>query len=237
MNVIAIIPARYNSTRLHGKPLKLLTDRTLIQHVYESVASTEIFSEVIVATDDQRIFDHVVSFGGIVEMTSPNHKSGTDRIAEVCQEKNFDLVINIQGDEPFISKEPLHSLINLFSDKMVQIASLMHILTDDISNPNSVKVVCNRNNFALYFSRSVIPFNRDKNNNSFAFKHIGVYAFRRKSLFEFINLPLGKLENIEKLEQLRLLENGIPIKMVETDYKGFGIDTLEDLEKARKMFI
>jgi len=233
MDIIAVIPARYSSTRLPGKPLKKLNKKTLIQHVYENAVNTDLFSEVVVATDDSRIFDHVTDFGGNVKMTSPNHKSGTDRIAEVCQNKCFDLVINIQGDEPFISFEPLSALIKEFKNKNVAVASLMHKINNDIENPNNVKVVCNKCNFALYFSRSIIPFNRGIDDKFSYFKHIGVYAYRKKVLYDFVTLPVGVLESIEKLEQLRLLENDIAIKMVETEYSGFGIDTPHDLEKAR----
>ena len=241
MKVIAIIPARYDSSRFPGKPLAKLGSKTIIQHVFERTRDTGLFSEVIVGTDDQRIFEEVDAFGGKVTITSKTHRSGSDRIAEVCRKmeccKDADIVVNVQGDEPFISKEPLERIINAFNDENVQVASLMHHLKKNIDDTNNVKVVCDINNFALYFSRSVIPQDRDKNKDFKPeyFKHIGVYAFRREVLFQFVNLPESRLEQIEKLEQLRLLENGIPIKMIETEYKGIGIDTPADLDKARSL--
>ncbi len=234
MKVIAIIPARFNSTRFPGKPLAKLGNKYIIQHVYEQAKKSGLFAEVIVGTDDQRIFEAVNVFGGKVTLTSKKHKSGTDRVAEVCNKmsscKDADVIINVQGDEPFISEKPLKKLINAFKDPEVMVASLMHELLKDIDNPNVVKVVCDENDYALNFSRIPNPESRTSN-----FKHIGVYAFRRKTLFEFVELPESDLEKIEKLEQLRLLENGYKIKMVLTSYKGIGIDTPQDLEKAEKL--
>ncbi len=234
MKVIAIIPARFNSTRFPGKPLAKLGNKYIIQHVYEQAKKSGLFAEVIVGTDDQRIFEAVNGFGGKVTLTSKKHKSGTDRVAEVCNKmsscKDADVIINVQGDEPFISEKPLKKLINAFKNPEVMVASLMHELLKDIDNPNVVKVVCDENDYALNFSRIPNPESRTSN-----FKHIGVYAFRRKTLFEFVELPESDLEKIEKLEQLRLLENGYKIKMVLTSYKGIGIDTPQDLEKAEKL--
>ena len=234
MKVIAIIPARFNSTRFPGKPLAKLGNKYIIQHVYEQAKKSGLFAEVIVGTDDQRIFEAVNGFGGKVTLTSKKHKSGTDRVAEVCNKMSFckdaDVIINVQGDEPFISEKPLKKLINAFKDPEVMVASLMHELLKDIDNPNVVKVVCDENDYALNFSR--IPNLESRIPN---YKHIGVYAFRRKTLFEFVELPESDLEKIEKLEQLRLLENGYKIKMVLTSYKGIGIDTPQDLEKAEKL--
>ena len=239
MKVIAIIPARFDSTRFPGKPLAKLGNKYIIQHVYEQAQKSGLFTEVIVGTDDQRIFEAVNGFGGKVTLTSKRHKSGTDRVAEVCNKmsccKDADVIINVQGDEPFITKEPLRKLIEAFDDSEVMVASLMHEANTDIENRNIVKVVCDENNNALSFSRSPIPHVRTSKTGYF--KHIGVYAFRRKTLFEFIKLPESKLEKLEKLEQLRLLENGFKIKMVLTSYKGIGIDTPQDLEKAEKMII
>jgi 3-deoxy-manno-octulosonate cytidylyltransferase (CMP-KDO synthetase) len=236
MKIIAVIPARYDSTRFPGKPLKLLFNKPIIQHVYSKVVDSELFDDVIVATDDQRIFDAVIQFDGKVMLTSKKHQSGTDRVAEICSKIDCDVVVNVQGDEPFISKKPLEELVKVFNDEEVEVASLMHKITSDIENPNSVKVVTDNQNFALYFSRSVIPFRRDsKSQNPNYFKHIGVYAFRKDALLKYVNLPLSKLEKAEKLEQLRLLENGVKIKMVETDYTGIGIDTQEDLKKAEQI--
>ena len=241
MKVIAVIPARFDSTRFPGKLLAKLGSKSVIQHVYERAKDSELFAEVVVGTDDQRIFETVDRFGGKVTLTSKKHKSGTDRIAEVCRKisccQNADIVVNIQGDEPFISLEPLKELIDALQDENVGVASLMHKMKADFDDPNNVKVVCDKNNFSLYFSRSIIPFDRDKNSDLKPeyFKHIGVYAFRREMLFKFVEMPKSKLEELEKLEQLRLLENGIHIKMIEANYEGIGIDTPEDLEKAKKL--
>ena len=239
MKVIAIIPARFDSTRFPGKPLAKLGNKYIIQHVYEQAHQSGLFAEVIVGTDDQRIFEAVDGFGGKVTLTSKKHESGTDRVAEVCGKmlccKDADVIINVQGDEPFINEKPLRKLIEAFDDPEVMVASLMHEANTDIENPNVVKVVCDENNNALNFSRSPIPHARTSKTGFF--KHIGVYAFRRKTLFEFIKLPESKLEKLEKLEQLRLLENGYKIKMVLTSYKGIGIDTPQDLKKAEKMII
>ena len=234
MKVIAIIPARFDSTRFPGKPLVKLGNKYIIQHVYEQAQKSKLFSEVIVGTDDQRIFEAVDEFNGKVTLTSKKHKSGTDRVAEVCDKmaccRDADVIVNIQGDEPFITEKPLRKLIEVFNEPEVLVASLMHEITKDIEDPNVVKVVCDKNFNALNFSRSPIVSDQLLN-----YKHIGVYAFRRKTLFEFIELPESKLEKIEKLEQLRLLENGFKIKMVLTSYKGIGIDTPQDLEKAEKI--
>lgn len=241
MKVIAIIPARYESIRFPGKPLAKLGTKYIIQHVYERVQSSSLFTEIVVGTDDQRIFEAVESFGGKVVLTSKKHESGTDRVAEVCKKlpgcNDADVVLNVQGDEPFISREPLKKLIAAFDDPVVRVASLMHRMKKNYDDPNSVKVVCDTEGFSLYFSRSLIPFeqNNKLDQKPEYFRHIGIYAFKLEMLFRFIEMPHGKLEQIEKLEQLRLLENGIRIKMIETDYEGIGIDTQEDLEKAEKM--
>jgi 3-deoxy-D-manno-octulosonate cytidylyltransferase len=191
---------------------------------------------IIIATDNEIIAKRVKEFGATCVLTSEAHQSGSDRIAEVVKELNYDLIINVQGDEPFIQIEPLRELILAFEDKSISVASLMHKLDspEDINNPNNVKVVCGINNQALYFSRSPIPFNRDNKSDVSYFKHIGVYAYTKKTLLEFVKLPMGKLESIEKLEQLRFLENGYKIKMVETTYTAIGIDTPEDLVEAER---
>ena len=234
MKVIAVIPARYESTRFPGKALAKLGEKYLIQHVYEHAVSSGVFNDVIVATDDQRILETVKEFNGNVKITGKDHKSGTDRVAEVCKNLDFDVVVNIQGDEPFIYRKPLEKLVSAFKNPEVQVASLMHKLDRDINNPNNVKVVVDKNSFALYFSRSIIPFNQKKSKDTLYFKHIGVYAFRKETLLQFVNFPVSKLEKIESLEQLRLLENGIKIKMLETDYEGIGIDTPDDLKQAEE---
>ena len=235
MKIVAIIPARYASTRFPGKPLADLNGKPLILHVYEAVLKTELFDDVIVATDEVIIFDTIRRFGGRVMKTLSTHKSGTDRIEEVCRKILCDVVVNVQGDEPFINKKTLQSLIAAFNDTTVQVASLCTPIKEEeeLHNPNTVKVVTDLNNNALYFSRATIPFNRDDTKNVEYLKHIGVYAYRKNILMKFPKLPASNYENIEKLEQLRFLENGIQIKMIKTDYEGFGIDTPQDLEKAK----
>jgi 3-deoxy-manno-octulosonate cytidylyltransferase (CMP-KDO synthetase) len=233
MKIIAVIPARWQSSRFPGKPLALLADKPIIQHVYENVRNCGIFEKVIIATDSEKIVKAVELFGGRVELTKSDHRTGTDRIAEVCRKYDFDLVINVQGDEPFISSEPLIKLARAFEEPNVQAASLMHVITHNLDDPNQVKVVCNKNSYALYFSRSLLPYNRDKINNVIYYGHVGVYGYRKEALLKFVSLSSGKLENIEKLEQLRLLENDIPIKMICTSYLGFSIDTPEDLLSAQ----
>jgi 3-deoxy-manno-octulosonate cytidylyltransferase (CMP-KDO synthetase) len=238
MNIIALIPARYNSTRFPGKPLALLKGKPIIQQVYERVQNSGLFSTVCVATDNISILETVKSFGGISVLTKENHLSGSDRIAEALQHfPRAELVINVQGDEPLIDKETLQQLISAFQDSRVQMASLMTVIEDRemIYNPNIVKVVTDKQNYALYFSRSVIPFNRDSQLDIKYYRHIGVYAYLPECLQQFVSLSPSILESIEKLEQLRALENGIPIKMIETAYQGIGIDTPADLEITEKL--
>jgi len=234
---IAVIPARYASTRFPGKPLALLNGKPIILHVYERVAESRLFQDVIVATDDKRIAEAVQSFGGKCKMTAPDHPSGSDRIAEVIRDLNCDVVFNVQGDEPMIEGATLSKLQAVFSDPKVQVASLMTRLTDPqaLLNINIVKVVINNTFDALYFSRSPIPCNRDNIPGVEYFRHIGVYAYRKQTLLDFVKLPQGKLEQAEKLEQLRFLEHGIPIRMVETSYQGIGIDTPEDLQQVEML--
>ncbi|MCF7918408.1 MAG: 3-deoxy-manno-octulosonate cytidylyltransferase [Candidatus Cloacimonetes bacterium] len=232
MKIIAVIPARWQSSRFPGKPLVLLKGKYIIQHVYERVLTSGIFAEVIVATDDERILKAVEEFGGTAEMTSIDLRSGTDRVAEVCRKHDFEIVVNVQGDEPFITKAPLQKLVSAFDDPQVQTATLMNRILDNIDDPNQVKVVFDKNHNALYFSRAAIPFERDNEHKAEFWGHIGVYAFRKEMLENFVKLPQSRLENLEKLEQLRLLENGYSIRMVATEYQGWGIDTQEDLIKA-----
>ncbi|MBW6515270.1 MAG: 3-deoxy-manno-octulosonate cytidylyltransferase [Candidatus Cloacimonetes bacterium] len=240
MGAIAAIPARMASERLPGKPLQLLAGKPLIQRVYEVVQETGLFHEVLVLTDSNEIKDCVEGFGGFALLTSPDCQSGTERILEIRDKLNQVIIVNVQGDEPFISKEALSNLINVFNNQKVEIASLMHRLDDstDLKSPNSVKVTVDLNKDALYFSRSLIPYNRNKSSELDCpyYKHIGVYAFRKGILDLLADLGPGILEHIEKLEQLRWLEHGFKIRMVNTDYKGFGIDTKEDLEKAELLF-
>lgn len=237
MKILAVIPARWASTRLPGKPLAMLAEKPLIQHVYQRVFAAGVFNEVIVATDDERIKAAVEVFGAKAEMTAKDHKSGTDRVWEVCSRHNFEVVVNIQGDEPFIDKKILRDLAELMQNENIPAASLMHKISANEDDPNRVKVVIDKNFNALYFSRAKIPFNRDNDNKVEYWGHIGVYAFRREILKKFVNLPVSKLEKIEKLEQLRLLENGIKIRMLPVEYNGLGIDTPEDLAKAQRILM
>ena len=237
--VIAVIPARYNSTRFPGKMMEILGNRTIITTTYQNVLETGLFDEVFVATDSELIFDEISKNGGKAVMTG-EHETGSDRIAEAVQNIDCDIVINVQGDEPFLKKEPLKQLIDVFykdEKKEISLASLKIQLreSEEIRNPNNVKVITDNNGFALYFSRSVIPFQRDLSYDVTYYKHIGVYAFRKEALLKFSSLEMTPLEISEKLEQLRYLENGMKIKMVETDFVGIGIDTPEDLEKAKKL--
>jgi len=238
MKIIAVIPARYASTRFPAKLMQDLGGKTVILRTYEAAIQTQLFDDVFVVTDSELIFNEIVSNGGKAIMSIKEHESGSDRIAEAVANIDVDIVINVQGDEPFINKEPLEKVIEIFkndSARQVDLASLMREITDEseINNPNNVKVVVDQTSFALYFSRSVIPYPRDKNACVRYFQHIGIYAFRKQAIMDFYSLPMKSLEASEKLEQLRYLEFGKRIKMVETNHVGIGIDTLEDLEKAR----
>jgi 3-deoxy-manno-octulosonate cytidylyltransferase (CMP-KDO synthetase) len=241
MKIIAVIPARYASTRFPAKLMEDLNGKTIITRTYLAAVNTHLFDDVFVVTDSVLIFDEIISNGGKAIMSIKEHESGSDRIAEAVAHLDIDVVVNVQGDEPFIDTEPLEQLITVFkndTDKKVDLASLMREIKDqnEIDNPNNVKVVVDQNNFALYFSRSVIPYAREKNAGVRYFQHIGIYAFRKQALLDFYSLPMKSLEASEKLEQLRYLEYGKRIKMVETSHVGIGIDTVEDLEKARRMF-
>lgn len=240
MKIIAVIPARYASTRFPAKLMQDLGGQTVILRTYQAAISTSLFDDVFVVTDSDLIYNEIVSNGGKAIMSVKEHESGSDRIAEAVANLDVDIVVNVQGDEPFIDAEPLKKVIEVFKNDLVNkvdLASLMRQITneEDINNPNNVKVVTDQNNFALYFSRSVIPFPREKNVGVRYMQHIGIYAFRKQALLDFYSLPMMALEASEKLEQLRYLEFGKRIKMVETSHVGIGIDTFEDLEKARKM--
>ncbi len=245
--VVAIIPARYGSTRFPGKLLAALKGKTIIQRVFEQVSAARLVDSVYVATDDKRIFDAVNGFGGNAVMTSTSHTCGTDRVAEVAKNMECDIIINVQGDEPFIRPEMVDDTIMLLRDDMnASISSLAVKIEnkDDILSPHTVKVVADDQDYALYFSRSPIPYYRDewsdlnsilfKSGKTVVFKHIGIYAFRKDSLMKFSSMAKCKLEEIEKLEQLRALNCGMKIKIKETEYNTFGIDTIEDLRKAEK---
>ena len=237
MKAIAMIPARYEASRFPGKLMQLLGDKTVIRRTYEAALHTELFDEVWVVTDSDQIASEINSIGGKVLRSKQAHESGTDRIAEVARDMEFDILVNVQGDSPFIKKEPLRQLLQAFTDPSVQVGSLMRPLTqaEDIQNPNVVKVVVNQKNDSIFFSRSVIPFPRDPQQAAPYYEHVGVYAFRKKTLFDFTSWSLTPLEKMEKLECLRLLEHGVPIRMVLTPEKGVEIDTPEDLEKARRL--
>ena len=242
MRYIALIPARYASTRFPGKPLAKLGGKSVIQRVYEQV--NKMVDETYVATDDQRIFDAVEAFGGKVVMTRSDHKSGTDRIEEAAEKigGDYDVVVNVQGDEPFIHASQIETVCKCFDDPTTQIATLGKPFGNDIEaigNPNSPKIVVDKKGFALYFSRSIIPFVRGKETaawpSSYPFlKHLGLYAYRREVLREITQLPQGELEKAESLEQLRWLENGYKIRVGLTDIETVGIDTPADLERAEK---
>lgn len=236
MKIIGVIPARYNSTRFPGKPLVDIGGKPMIQHVWENSAKSKLINELYVATDDKRIFYAVKGFGGNAVMTSKKHKSGSDRIGEVIKNKKCDIVVNIQGDEPFINPLNIDKAIRpLLQDKDIQVSTICTPIRhkDEINNPNTVKPVIDKNGFVLYFSRFAIPFNRDKAKNLVYYKHIGLYVYSKKYLLEFIKLKPSKLEQAEKLEQLRILENGTKIKIVITNIDSFTIDTRSDLRKLK----
>lgn len=234
MKKIAMIPARYAATRFPAKLMQLLKDKTVIRHTYDNTVATGLFDEVVVVTDSDIIYQEIIQHGGKAIMSKKPHESGSDRIAEAIQELEVDIVVNVQGDEPFVQKEPLEKLLACFEDKEVQVASLMQVLTDKelIADPNYVKVAVDKKMNALFFSRSVIPYPRDQQWPTTYYEHIGVYAFRKKALIDFTNWPMSPLEGTEKIECLRYLENGIPLRMVVTEYMGVEIDTPEDLAKA-----
>lgn len=234
-----MIPARYGASRFPAKLMQDLNGKSVILRTYEATVATNLFDEVFVVTDSDIIFNEIVSNDGKALMSKKEHASGSDRIAEAVEGLDIDVVINVQGDEPFTDKESLSKLIKVFKEdksKTVDLASLMVHIQDEeeIRNPNTVKVITDKDDFALYFSRSPIPYPREPNTVVRYFKHKGVYAFRKQALIDFSRLPMLSLEATEKLEQLRYLEYGKRIKMVETDVQGIEIDTPEDLERARK---
>lgn len=239
MKVIAMIPARMEATRFPRKLMQDLGGKTVIMHTYEATLNTELFDEVYVITDSEIIYEEITSNGGKAIMSIGVHESGSDRIAEAVKDLDVDIVVNVQGDEPFTNKESLQSLLSVFVDDIenqIDIASLMVQISDkeEISNPNNVKVVVDKNDFAMYFSRSPIPFPSDEKYGT-CYKHIGIYAFKKEALLRFTELPMSVLEQTEKLENLRFLENGMRVKMARTLHIPIGIDTPEDLEKARKI--
>ncbi len=237
MSRIAMIPARYAATRFPAKLMQMLGSKTVIRHTYDNTIATGLFNEVVVVTDSEIIFNEIVNHGGKAIMSKKNHESGSDRIAEAAADLEVDIIVNVQGDEPFVQKDPLEKLLATFSDPSVQVASLMQELKDEalINDPNYVKVAVDRNMNSLFFSRSVIPYARNKEIKIPYYEHIGVYAFRKKALLDFTTWPMTPLEAAEKIECLRYLEYGIPLKMVLTQYMGVEIDTPEDLIKAAKL--
>lgn len=236
LKTAALIPARYASTRLPAKLVQDLGGKSVIQRTYLSTAEAGIFDEVWVVTDHAEIAMQIEEVGGKVFFSKKLHESGSDRIAEALSEVEAELIVNVQGDEPFQDKKSLRDLVAVFQDSEIKVASLMcRISEEDAQNPNAVKVVLDSKSNALYFSRSPIPYNREKIKDLAYWKHIGVYAYRREILREFTSWPKSFLEQTEMLEQLRLLERGIKIRMVETIHQAVAIDTAEDLEKARKL--
>jgi 3-deoxy-manno-octulosonate cytidylyltransferase (CMP-KDO synthetase) len=262
--VVVIIPARYNATRFPGKPLAKLKGKPIIQHVYENASRASLADTVMVATDDRRIFDTVTDFGGSAVMTIGSHESGTDRIAEAAAEIDCEYVINVQGDEPFIEPDMIDDVANLlYNDDKASISTLVKKVTDldEILSPHVVKAVMDDQDYAIYFSRAPIPYHRDEwstqntehrtqntdlkktvelriqetdNDSFYCYKHIGIYGYRKEALVKFSSLKQCRLEKIEKLEQLRALNAGMKIKVKETGFDTFGIDTLEDLRKAEE---
>jgi 3-deoxy-manno-octulosonate cytidylyltransferase (CMP-KDO synthetase) len=243
MKVIGIIPARYASSRFPGKPLADILGKPMIQWVYERSKTAKLLDELVVATDDKRIFDAVSSFGGKAAMTSPNCKNGTERVAEVIQNFDCSLVVNIQGDEPIISPKTIDQLIDLMRNNLdAPVGTLVKKIRyfQDLKNPNIPKVIVDNNFNAIYFSRTVIPYFRDEANfekwieKAVYYKHIGIYIYRRDFLLKFVNMPISNLEKIEQLEQLRILENSFKIKVAETESESIGVDTPADIERVIK---
>jgi 3-deoxy-D-manno-octulosonate cytidylyltransferase len=236
--VVAMIPARYAATRFPAKLMQMLGSKTVIRHTYDNTLATGLFDEVWVVTDSEIIFHEIIKHGGKARMSLREHESGSDRIAEAIADMEVDIVVNVQGDEPFVQKKPLEQLLSVFEDNgEVQVASLMQELTEPqfIADPNYVKVVTDLQHNALMFSRSPIPHPREKDTTPVYYEHIGVYAFRKQKLLDFTLWPPSPLEAIEKIECLRYLEHGIPIKMITTRYMGIEIDTPEDLERAKTL--
>ncbi len=240
MKTIAMIPARYAATRFPAKLMQLLGDKTVIRHTYDNTMATGLFDEVIVVTDSEIIYKEITDHGGKAKISIRIHESGSDRIAEAVADMDVDIVVNVQGDEPFVRKEPLELLLGAFqgeAGKHVQVGSLVQVLKEQrlIDDPNYVKVALDKQNNALFFSRSVIPYPRDPGTAPIYYEHIGVYAFRKDALLQFTAWPVSPLEAVEKIECLRYLENGIPMRMVVTAYMGVEIDTPEDLVRAARL--
>lgn len=235
MKFLGVIPSRYASTRLEGKPLKDICGHTMIEWVYKRAKLSKL-DEVVVATDDMRIYEEVERFGGKVVLTSKEHENGTSRIAEVCEKYgDYDVIINIQGDEPLIEPEMINSLIDSFKDETIAMSTLKYKIDsmEEIENPNYVKVITDKRGYAIYFSRSIIPYPRKLDIQNY-YKHVGIYGYKREFVIEYAKMESTPLELSESLEQLRALENGYRIKVIETPYKIIGVDTQEELEKVRE---
>ena len=232
-----MIPARYAATRFNGKLMVELKGKSVIRHTYDATVATNLFDDVVVVTDSDIIYKEILTHGGNALMSRQNHESGSDRIAEAAATMDVDIIVNVQGDTPFVKKEPLEKLLFQFNDASVQVASLMQSLDDDelIADPNYVKVAVDKNMNSLFFSRSVIPYRRNKEMSIVYYEHIGIYAFRKQALLNFTQWPVSPLEDAEKIECLRYLENGVSLRMVITDYMGVEIDTPEDLKKAESL--
>lgn len=240
LKIISMIPARYAASRFPGKLMQDLNGKTVILRTYEATMATGLFDEVIVVTDSDIIFKEISKNGGKVIMSKTEHQSGSDRIAEAVADLDVDIVVNVQGDEPFTEKESLKKVLEVFRNddaQSIDLASLMVEIKDqqEINNPNTVKVIVDQDDFALYFSRSPIPYPRDREVHTRYFKHKGIYAFRKEALLDFYRLPMQFLEATEKIECIRYLEYGKRIKMVETSVEGVEIDTPEDLERAKRI--
>ena len=240
MKIIAMIPARFQASRFPGKLMEDLGGQTVILRTYQATLETGLFEDVFVVTDSEVIFNEITSHGGKAIMSIKNHQCGSDRIAEAVAPMDIDIVVNVQGDEPFTNKQVLTTLLDVFNQKdasKIDLASLMVKITDweEINNPNCVKVIVNKENFAQYFSRAPIPYPRNKDITTSYYKHKGIYAFTKQALLDFYQLPIGTLEATEKIECIRYLEYGKNIKMAETSLQGIGIDTPEDLIKANKI--
>jgi 3-deoxy-manno-octulosonate cytidylyltransferase (CMP-KDO synthetase) len=237
--ILGVVPARFASSRFPGKVLAQISSKTMLQHVYERASMARYLTSTIVATDDRRVYEAARSFGAPVRMTRSDHPSGTDRVAEVASAESAAIVVNIQGDEPLIDPAAIDAaILPLIHDSDVVMATLKKRIEDprEVSDPNVVKVVTNRTGDALYFSRCPIPFFRDPAAKDVHFKHIGLYVYRREFLLSYSALPVGPLERSERLEQLRALENGHPIRVVETEYESVGVDTPEDLARVASLF-
>lgn len=239
MKVLCVIPARYASTRLPGKPLSMIAGKPMIQHVYERACQAQLPDEVVVATDNEMVEKAVLDFGGKAVMTSPDHPSGTDRLAEVAlMYPDVDVIVNVQGDEPMIPPEVIDRLAEAFNgDADLNMATMKVVMDEeDYENPAAVKVVTDQQGYALYFSRSLMPYPRNKPEGFKVFKHVGIYAYRRNFLLKYAALAPTPLEKAESLEQLRALENGYKIKVLESDFQGIGVDTPEDLAAVNALF-